>query len=90
MVICEGVLMEKRTVVNYRYLAISTTWNGLIWIAYIVLVTKLQKGKPENKDLPLLKNDITGSELVSKIKIHSRKHNFVDERNFRYLRSKIT
>jgi hypothetical protein len=32
----------------------------------------MQKGKPLKKDLPLLKNDITGSELVLKLKIYSR------------------
>jgi hypothetical protein len=31
-----------------------------------------KKGKPSEMDLPLLKNDITGSELVSKLKIYQQ------------------
>jgi hypothetical protein len=52
---------------KYKYLAINTTWNGLIWIAYIVFVTKMQKSKPYEMDLPLLKDDITGSEPTVKM-----------------------
>jgi len=56
---CEGVLMEKRTVVNYRFLAKSATYSQSIPIAYIAKSTKMQKGKTYEMDLPLLKNDIT-------------------------------
>jgi hypothetical protein len=33
--------------------------------------------------------DITTSEAALGFKIHNRTHNFVDERNFRYQKSKI-
>jgi len=39
---------------------------------YRIISSKKQKGKPSKMDLPLLENDITGSELVSKLKIYSR------------------
>jgi len=37
---------------------------------------KCKKGKPSEISLPLLKNDITGSEPISKLGIHSRTHNY--------------
>jgi hypothetical protein len=58
--------VEIRIYEKYRYLAINTGSSTLISITYIVFVTKMQKGKPSKKDLPLLKNDITGSELTFK------------------------
>jgi len=47
----------------------STTSHSNI---YILFPTKMQKGNPDEMDLPLLKNDITGSEPNSKLKINSR------------------
>jgi len=45
--------LKRRDVVDYRYLA-STTGLGIsISITYIVFLTKLQKGKPDEMDLPL-------------------------------------
>jgi len=38
-----------------------------IFSTYIVFLTKLQKGKLSEISLPLLKNDITGSEPTVKI-----------------------
>jgi len=46
--------MGRKGVVNYRYLAINTTWNGLIWIAYIVFVTKMQKRQTLEKGFALI------------------------------------
>jgi hypothetical protein len=37
---------------------------------------KCKKDKPCGMDLPLLKNDITGSEPISKLGIHSRNMQF--------------
>jgi hypothetical protein len=54
--------MERRNVVDYRYLAINTSSSISISNAYILFLTKLQKGKPPKKNLPLMENDITGSE----------------------------
>jgi hypothetical protein len=34
---------------------------------YILFLTKMQKGKPSEMDMPLLKNDITGSEPTVKM-----------------------
>ena len=34
---------------------------------YILFPTKMQKGNPDEMDLPLLKNDITGSEPTIKM-----------------------
>ena len=49
--------MERSDVVDYRYLAINTSSSILISSTYILFLTKLQKGKPSEKDLPLMKND---------------------------------
>jgi hypothetical protein len=49
------------------YLAKTTTRSQFVLIAYIVFLTKLQRGKPDEMDLPLLKNDITGSEPTVKM-----------------------
>jgi len=62
-------------VVDYRYLAINTGSNISILIAYIVFVTKLQKGKPLKKDLPYLKTISQVLNPLSKLRIHSSKHN---------------
>jgi hypothetical protein len=37
---------------------------------------KCKKGKPIEMNLPILENDITGSEPNSKLKINSRNHKF--------------
>ena len=50
-----------------RYLAKTTGPSISISITYILFVTKLQKRQILEKDLPLLKNDITGSEPAVKI-----------------------
>jgi len=39
----------------YTYLAIHTTWNWFIPIAYILFLTKLQKRQTPKKDLPYWK-----------------------------------
>ena len=44
-----------------RYLAKTTSPSISISITYILFLTKLQKSKPDEMDLPLLKNDITDS-----------------------------
>jgi hypothetical protein len=49
-------------VANYMYLAMITGSSTSISITYILFPTKMQKGKPDEMDLPLLKNDITDSE----------------------------
>ena len=54
-------------ILKYRFLAKSTTRNQFLLIAYIVFLTKMQKGKPYEMDFPLLKNDITGSEPTVKM-----------------------
>jgi hypothetical protein len=41
----------------------------------------MQNGKSTKKDLPLLKNDITTFEPVSKIKIHSRNQKFDNKKS---------
>jgi len=40
----------------------AKTKGPSISVTYILFLTKMQKGKPCEMDLPLLKNDITGSE----------------------------
>ena len=57
---------EKEGGADYRYLAINTGSSTSIPSTYIVFVTKMQKSKPSKKDLPLLENDITGSEATFK------------------------
>jgi hypothetical protein len=52
---------------NLIHLASTTGSSISISITYIVFLTKMQKGKPPKKDLPLLKNDITGSESTFKM-----------------------
>jgi hypothetical protein len=47
---------------NIRYLAINTGSSTSTSSTYILFLTKLQKGKPGEMDLPSLKNDITTSE----------------------------
>ena len=49
------------------FLAINTGSSTSISITYILFLTKLQKGKPSEMDLPFLKNDITGSEPTVKM-----------------------
>jgi hypothetical protein len=53
--------MEKRDVLDSRYLAISTTRSQFMLITYILFLTKLQKGKPLKKGFALFKNDITNN-----------------------------
>jgi len=43
----------KGGVIDYRYLAINTGSSISISNTYIVFVTKMQKSKPQKKDLPL-------------------------------------
>jgi hypothetical protein len=57
-----GGSIERSGVVDCRYLTILTGSSTSIIITYIVFVTKMQKGKPFEMDLPLLENDITSSE----------------------------
>jgi len=42
----------------------TTGLSTLTSSTYIVFDTKMQKGKPSKKDLPLLKSDITTFELA--------------------------
>jgi len=65
-------------VLDSRYLAINTGSSISIPITYIVFLTKLQKRQNLEKGFASIKNDITGSELVSKLKIYSRNQNPVD------------
>jgi hypothetical protein len=51
--------IEKEGVVDYRYLAKTKGQSISIASTYIAFVTKMQKSKPCEKDLPILKNDIT-------------------------------
>jgi hypothetical protein len=58
--------MKKRDVVDYRYLAISTSSSISISITYILFLTNLQKRQTLEKGLPILENDITTSDSVSR------------------------
>ena len=71
-----GKFIDSMNVIDLRYLAIKTTKGWSIPITYIVFLTEMQKGKSSEMDLPLLKNDITGFESVSKIKIYCRNMQF--------------
>ena len=53
-----GVLMKKRDVLDYRFLAKTTSLDQLIPITYILFLTKLQKKTNPRKRFALLKNDI--------------------------------
>ena len=44
---------------DLRFLAKTTGSSTSISVTYILFLTKMQKGKPPIKDLPILKNDIT-------------------------------
>ena len=50
--------MERSDVVDYRYLTSITIRKQFVLITYIVKSIKNQKGKPQKKGLPLLKNEI--------------------------------
>jgi len=52
----------------------TTGLSTLTSSTYIVFDTKMQKGKPSKKDLPLLKSDITTFELALTYGVHSRNH----------------
>ena len=52
---------------NLCFLAKTTGSSISTSSTYIVFLTKLQKGKPCQIDLPLLKNDITDSEPTVKM-----------------------
>ena len=52
---------------NLCYLAINTGSSISTSSTYIVFVTKMQKGKPFEMDLPLLENDITTFESTFKM-----------------------
>ena len=54
-----GVLMERRNVVDYRYLAKTTSLDQLIPITYILFLTKMQKRQTLLKRFALIENDIT-------------------------------
>jgi len=58
--------VEIRGVVDYRYLAITTSPIISIASTYIVFVTKMQKRQTLEKGSALFKNDITGSEPTFK------------------------
>jgi len=50
---------EKEGVVDYRYLAKTTSPIISIPITYIVFLTKLQKRQTQRNKFALIKNDIT-------------------------------
>ena len=52
---------------KYRYFAINTGSSISIFITYILFLTKMQKGKPGEMDLPLLKNSITTNWTVAEM-----------------------
>ena len=54
-----ALIDERRDVVDYIYLAKTTTQSQFVLITYIVKSTKNQKGKPNEIGLPLSKNEIT-------------------------------
>jgi len=54
----------------------TTTRSQFLLITYIVKSEINQKGKPPKNGFALLKNDITGSEPNSKLKINSRYQRF--------------
>jgi hypothetical protein len=58
--------MERRGVVNYRFLASTTGSSISISITYILFLTKLQKRQTPEKRFALLKNDITDFESTFK------------------------
>jgi hypothetical protein len=51
--------MERRDVVDYRYLAITKGQSISISITYILFFTKMQKRQTLEKKFALFKNDIT-------------------------------
>jgi hypothetical protein len=55
-----GHAYEKRSMENYIYLAINASPSLAIFVTYIVFITKMQKGKSSEMNLPLLKYNITG------------------------------
>ena len=59
--------MAKKSVFDYKYLAKTTGPSTSISIAYILFLTKLQKGQIPLEEFALLKNDITTFELASGI-----------------------
>ncbi|MGB5896468.1 MAG: hypothetical protein WBG58_20010 [Ignavibacteriaceae bacterium] len=62
------ILRKSYRASGFVHLAKTTGPSISISVTYIVLLTKLQKkGKPCQMDLPLLKNDITGSEPTVKM-----------------------
>ena len=50
---------EKEGGIDYMYLSINASPSLAIFVTYILFLTKMQKGKSSEMDLPLLKNDIT-------------------------------
>ncbi len=66
--------MERRDVVDYRFLSKTTTRNQFMLITYILFLTKLQKRQTRWNGFALLKNDITGSEPTVKM-LDSSDHN---------------
>jgi hypothetical protein len=68
--------IERRGVVDYRYLTSIPIRKQSILIAYIVKSTKNQKGKPQKKALPFLKNDITNNLRSQKPVIYSSNQRF--------------
>ncbi len=51
--------MEKRYVLDSRYLASTTGLSISISITYILFLTKMQKRQTLEKEFALFKNDIT-------------------------------
>jgi len=57
---------------RWRYLAKTTTRSQFMLITYILFLTKLQKGKPCQMDLPFLKTISQPIEPLLKWQIYSR------------------
>ena len=58
--------MERRDVLDPRYLTINTGSSTSHFSTYILFLTKLQKRQIPEKGFALLKNDITTSESTFK------------------------
>jgi len=67
-----------------EYLTINTGSNISILITYIVFVTKLQKRQTLKNGSALLKNDITTSERLLGLQIHSSNHWFWVYRRYQH------
>ena len=72
----EKMNVNNRNHKKYRYLAKTTTGSQFLLIAYILFLTKLQKGKPRKTDLPSWKTISQVLNPLLKCWIHSRNQKY--------------